>query len=126
MDHFKKLIFNIKSNDKKFIVEKNAFERLMGMIPSGQNLSALTDVGLLVKDSFLKWPSFAKVLFCNVDYDILIMNIMLFNMFDVAIENSIIAIFLVYFIEKGLKMCKAYFGERNIINKTLIDESFLI
>ncbi len=101
-DQFKRLINNIKMNDKKFIVEKNPCERLLGLVPSGYNLAQLTDVALLVKDSFSKWPSYSKVLYCHLDYDILILNILFFNMFDVASGNSIISLFIVYAIEKAL------------------------
>ena len=58
---------------------------------------------MLVKDAFTKWPSLFKILYCNLDYDILILNIMLFNMWMVISGSSIISIFIVYFIEKFLE-----------------------
>ena len=38
LELFKKLINNIKQNDKRFIVEKNCCERFVGAVPMGQNL----------------------------------------------------------------------------------------
>lgn len=107
-------------------MQKNAFERLFGMIPSGKSLVLLNEVALLVKDAFQRWPSFAGVLYCNLDYDILILNILMFNMFAVAIGNSIVGIFLAFIVEKVLKRFRAFFGEMNLAKKTLTDERFLL
>lgn len=56
---------------------------------------------MLVKDAFAKWPSYTKVLYCNLDYDNLILYALLYILFVVATGNSVISITLVYVIEKG-------------------------
>mmetsp|Transcript_21841 Transcript_21841/g.21003 ORF Transcript_21841/g.21003 Transcript_21841/m.21003 type:complete len:111 (-) Transcript_21841:36-368(-) len=108
------------------IVEKGCCERFLGMVPSSVNLSSLKEAGLLVKDYFTKWPSFARVLYCNLDYQILLLNILIFNGIFAIWKNSMAALFVVYAVEKFLIKLRFYVGQRNIAKKTLIDKCFLI
>mmetsp|Transcript_23765 Transcript_23765/g.18156 ORF Transcript_23765/g.18156 Transcript_23765/m.18156 type:complete len:115 (-) Transcript_23765:16-360(-) len=113
-------------NDKKLIVEKWCCERLLGMVPSQVALTSLKEAGLLVKDYFTRWPSFAKVLYCTLDYQVLILNILIFNVIYALTKNTIVSLFIVYFLEKMLMYLRSKVGQRNIAKKTLIDKCFLI
>ncbi len=80
----------------------------------------------LIKDYFSSWPSFTKVLYCSLDYENVILFIMLFNLFDRVTGSSIIAVTIVYFVEKVLSTIRAYLSKGNIAKKTLIDERFFV
>ena len=126
MDAFKKLIYNTQQNDKKLVIEKNCCERLLNMVPGNANLSSLKEGALLIKDYFTTWPSFAKILYCTLDYEIMIMNILLFNVFYAMIRSSMVSIFLIYIIEKLIMNLRGSLGEENIAKKTLVEKCFLI
>ena len=119
-------IANIKLHAQTNIIEKNFFDRLIGKIPSGVNLTALKQIPMLVKDKYNRWPSFSKVLYCQLDYDNLILFILFYSLFKWATGNSVISITLVYIIEKGLWFLRQKLGEGNLARKTLIDEKFLM
>ena len=80
----------------------------------------------LIKDYFASWPSFTKVLYCSLDYENVILFIMLFNLFDRVTGSSIIAVTIVYFVEKVLSTIRAYLSKGNIAKKTLVDERFFV
>ena len=50
----------------------------------------------------------------------------MFSLFDRVTENSIISIMITYIVEKLLKQLRDILSEKNLSNKTLIDERFLI
>ena len=80
----------------------------------------------MIKDYFSSWPSFTSVLYCSLDYQNLILFILVFSLFDRVTENSIISIMITYIVEKLLKQLRDILSEKNLSNKTLIDERFLI
>jgi hypothetical protein len=87
----------------------------------------LKDVALMVKDAFTKWPSFARVLYCNLDYENLIVKIMLFNfLYAITHKNTIVSIFVVYIIDVLFTRLRSFIGERNIVRKTLTDDRFML
>lgn len=97
-------INNIKLNPQQFIFKKSPCERLLQKIPTGINLTALKTTPVLIKDAFSKWPSFSKVLYANLDYDNLILYILFYTLFyKICGDNSIVAIAIVYVIEKILQ-----------------------
>lgn len=50
----------------------------------------------------------------------------MFSLFDRVTGNSIISIMITYIVEKLLKQLRDILSEKNLSNKTLIDERFLI
>ena len=80
----------------------------------------------MIKDYFSSWPSFTSVLYCSLDYQNLILFILVFSLFDRVTGNSIISIMITYIVEKLLKQLRDILSEKNLSNKTLIDERFLI
>jgi membrane protein implicated in regulation of membrane protease activity len=83
-------------------------------------------IPFLVKDFFSTWPSFTAALYCALDYQILILFILLFSLFDRIIGSSIVSVAIIYIIEKMLSTLRATLSEGNISRKTLIDDRFLI
>ena len=66
------------------------------------------------------------MLYCNLDYQNVILFIMLFNLFDRVTGSSIIAVTIIYFVEKVLATLRAYLSKGNLAKKTLVDERFFI
>lgn len=85
-------------------MERGPFERLVKMMPERVNLSSTANsIPYLVRDFFSKWPSFTSILYCSLDYQIVILFIMFFSVFDRITGSSIISVGIIYIIEKFLK-----------------------
>jgi ABC-type uncharacterized transport system fused permease/ATPase subunit len=80
----------------------------------------------VVEDEFANWPSFTNVMYCSLDYQNLILFILVFFLFARITGSSIVAVFIVYIVEKAMISFRGWLSERNIAIKTLIDERFLI
>lgn len=62
---------------------------------------------LVVEDPVEWYPSFDKVLYCSLDVDLLLLYIMFFIVFEIALaRNSLLSLFLVYLIERLLRMVR--------------------
>lgn len=86
---------------------------------------------LMVADGSDKWPSYRNILYCSMDYDILILQILLFTLFDVIPDNGVplntlTSMLFIYLIERAMREFRAWLGERNLHRKTLTDQRFLI
>ncbi len=65
-------------------------------------------------------------MYCALDYQLVILYILVFSLFDRITGSSVVAVFIVYVVEKILSKVRAIMGESNLSKKTLIDERFLI
>lgn len=80
----------------------------------------------VVEDHFANWPSFTNIMYCALDYQRLILFILVFCLFDRVTGSSIVSVFIVYIMDKVMSYFRAWISENNISKKTLIDERFLI
>jgi hypothetical protein len=80
----------------------------------------------VVEDFFANWPSFTNIMYCALDYQRLILFILVFSLFDRITGSSIIAVFIVYIVDKVIGTLRGWLSENNIGKKTLVDERFLI
>eukprot|EP00347_Sterkiella_histriomuscorum_P018733 403344384 len=125
-NQLKKVINEVYINKAQYIMERGCWERLLKRLPVEINLGALTGIPYLVRDMFSKWPNFTSILYCSLDYQIVILFIMFFSVFDRASGSSIISIGIIYIIEKLLKTFRQWLGESNLSKKTLIDSRFFV
>jgi hypothetical protein len=65
-------------------------------------------------------------MYCSLDYQLVILYILVFSLFDRVTGSSLVAVFIVYVVEKLLWKMRSILGERNLSKKTLIDDRFLI
>jgi hypothetical protein len=80
----------------------------------------------VIADFFSSWPSFTSTMYCSLDYQLVILYILVFSLFDRVTGSSVVAVFIVYVVEKILWKMRGIMGENNLSKKTLIDERFLI
>jgi hypothetical protein len=60
------------------------------------------------------------------EFSFLLMDIMLFEMFDFGIGNNYVAILLTYLCSKSVTMIRKYVGEWNLSRKALVNKRFLL
>ena len=82
----------------------------------------------LVNPIFCKDPSlsYQNVFFLGCDFAILIWNIVIYQIFDIIVGNTLIALGLTYIFEKLLVWLREHFGGKNLSHKTSVDEAFLL
>jgi len=101
-DTMTKLISNASKESSKYVILREPFERLVKMKPNTIDIGITSKIPFFIKDYFEKWPSFTAVLYCDLDYQILILFILTFSLFDRVSGSSIISIGVIYIIEKLL------------------------
>jgi meckelin len=77
---------------------------------------------------FYKDPAmtFEKVLFLGKEFSMLLMDLLVFDLLDIAVGNSLVSALTTYLFSKLIEYVRFELGERNISNKTLVDRRFII
>jgi meckelin len=87
------------------------------------DLSELQGSPFFYRDPGMKWEN---VFYSGQEFDVLLLEMLLFALFDLTIENMLVAMILTYTISVFLIWLRKKTGERNLSRKTLIDRRFLI
>eukprot|EP00741_Cyanophora_paradoxa_P020949 tig00021319_g20224.t1 len=112
-------IDEFQSLHRSQIREKTLFEKLLPVPPEME----------LTKDPifyFDRGQSWRRTIFEGAEYDLLILNILVYTVIDFATTNTPVAVVVTYFVEWALNYLRDHFGTRNIARKALIDEKFLV
>jgi hypothetical protein len=82
---------------------------------------------VVVEDGAEQYPSFVNMLYCSLDPSLVLLYIMCFFFFDIALnQNALLAAFCTYAVERILRYIRASLGENNLCEKGYIEENFLI
>ena len=103
--------------------------RLFGTIPRNvapmNDLTKMTELKV-IQDKVEQYPNFRSVLYCSLDPSLLIMYILFFFVLDKLFENTLLAVFFTYLVERLFRFIRSELGENNLVNKAHCDERFLI
>jgi len=66
----------------------------------------------------------AGILFLGVEYDLLLFNILVYSVVDLA-SNTPISILVTFMVDKLLLIVRTWWGQKNLSTKTLVDSRFL-
>ena len=69
--------------------------------------------------------SYSKVMYWGCTWELVLFNVLTFAMCDYWTENTVVAVFLTYFIDQIFEYFRASFGNANVASKTLVDSRFL-
>ena len=69
---------------------------------------------------------FQSTMFYGNELSLMMMDILFYLMWDLVTKNTFVAIFLCYLSNKCIEFLRTSFGERNIAQKALIDDAFLV
>ncbi|XP_014675060.1 PREDICTED: meckelin-like [Priapulus caudatus] len=81
------------------------------------------DTGVFFTDS---GHSFDKVLLYGNELKLLVFDVMLFTIVDLAAHDFLLAGIICYFVTQGIVIFRNSGGKKNLARKTLVDERFLI
>lgn len=121
----KKYIEQVRAEPKMYIKQKGPLDRLFGLHPIEKRFPVMfADKGL---------PSFAKVFLYGLDFDFLIMEVLILACMDRAnyLPNDIksglaFGVLISYLVDYCLIHLRSYKGRKNLAMHTLSDEKFLI
>ncbi|XP_061531244.1 meckelin-like [Phycodurus eques] len=119
MNHFLGSVIDHVHSDMDYIVrDKLVLERVMGMEFLEPN-----DKSIFYND---EGHSFGDVLFYGNEGTLLIFDTLFFCVVDLASQNFVLAAVLTYVQQMVFERIRIFFGRRNLVNKTLVDDRFLI
>ncbi|OMJ90235.1 hypothetical protein SteCoe_7436 [Stentor coeruleus] len=114
-------IAGLVKDAKTQILEKSAWQRFLRMPPV--DLSLLDGTPYFYKDPSI---GFESSFLMGREFSFLLMDIMIFELFDYTIENTYIAILLTYLFSKIVSEIRQKAGEWNLSRKTLVNKRFLL
>jgi hypothetical protein len=119
-------VFNMIDSHAAAFDQKTYMQRLLKQAPNSYDFDKMDSPCVLVQDSFLNSPNYEEFLYCYLDYDIVIVEILWWFFFDKILGNPMIAVALTYLVERLLRYIRGKWGEKNISKKTKVDQAFLI
>jgi len=100
------------------IMEKTTWQRIFDVPPD----TALTAQSIL---SPARLNAFGNVLFLGCEYDLLLFDILVYSLVDLA-QNTTISILVTFLVGKIVSIVRSWWGKKNLSRKTLVDSRFLI
>ena len=70
--------------------------------------------------------NFDKVLLSGIEWELFIFDIFVYQMWMLTLDSCAISIFLTYICDKILYTARAFWGEKNISRKSIIDNKFFM
>eukprot|EP00357_Protocruzia_adherens_P001666 CAMPEP_0114976316 /NCGR_PEP_ID=MMETSP0216-20121206/2601_1 /TAXON_ID=223996 /ORGANISM="Protocruzia adherens, Strain Boccale" /LENGTH=982 /DNA_ID=CAMNT_0002337223 /DNA_START=160 /DNA_END=3108 /DNA_ORIENTATION=- len=116
-DHFKRVTTSGAS-----VQEKQLWQRWIGFPPSASS-SSLSNTSIFYKDN---WNSYQNIFFCGKDYQLVLFDILFFNLFYLYVGNSVVAAIATYVMVFLYTFFRGSRGEDNLARRTMIDKRFLI
>uniref|UniRef100_A0A3P8UGI6 Transmembrane protein 67 n=1 Tax=Cynoglossus semilaevis TaxID=244447 RepID=A0A3P8UGI6_CYNSE len=119
MNHFLGSIIDHAHPDMDYIVkDKLMFERVIGM-----EFLEPTEKSIFYNDEA---HSFSNVLFYGNEATLLIFDTLFFCVVDLGSQSFVLAAVLTYVQQMIFGLIRNFLGRKNLVNKTLVDERFLI
>ncbi|XP_044214199.1 meckelin [Thunnus albacares] len=119
MNHFLGSIIDHAQPDMDYIVkDKLMFERVIGM-----EFLEPSDKSIFYNDEA---HSFSDVLFYGNEATLLMFDTLFFCVVDLGSQSFILAAVLTYVQQTIFRMIRIALGRKNLVNKTMVDERFLI
>jgi len=114
-------IEGVKVESAKLIREKTPAMRFFGIPPI--DIETFQGNPLFYRDPGY---GFQNTIFYGNEFAMILFDIVILTMWDMIFKNTFIAIFASYFTNKAFAWIRSFFGERNISQKALVDDAFLI
>eukprot|EP00743_Colponemidia_sp_Colp-15_P005392 GILK01005794.1.p1 GENE.GILK01005794.1~~GILK01005794.1.p1 ORF type:complete len:1050 (-),score=117.21 GILK01005794.1:142-2940(-) len=115
----KACVETVTIESSRLIHDKGFWERFLGMPP---------DMQFRTEPLFYRDPhgTFVRTLLSGREYDLMLWDLLIFQMWLLITGNCPVAILLTYFADKLFVYARKVLGQRNLSRKTLVDECFLI
>jgi len=108
------------AQERLSVREKHYFEKLISMPPE---MAYNTNTSLFLEDPAGR---FRRIMLAGREYDLVLLNVLTYALFDMAYTNTFVAIFFTYAFDLLIRVVRAELAVRNIARKTFIDPRFLL
>jgi len=115
-----------KEELKRIVREQPFLDQIVGTPPADIRSQNAKCVFYPDQKSWMFDHNFLYVTFMGIETDLVIHNILTFNIFDMAFSNVSISILGTYIMHLFFVWLRGSFGQGNLANKTLVDDKFLI
>ncbi|CAG9329728.1 unnamed protein product [Blepharisma stoltei] len=118
---FKTYITDVIRNNKSQVLEKTPVQRFLSMPPT--DMASFVGMPFFYRDIAM---GFENIFFMGREFSLLLLDILIFDLIDIAAQNIYIAALVTYVFSKIVVWFRQDLGERNLSRKTLVDRRFLI
>ena len=113
----------ISSNTMAYIKDKTFCQRIFGYTINNAGLQKIDAPDLLFyRDA---GQNFDDLLFCGMEWEWFIMDLFVFQMFMITLDDNFIAMLLTYLWDSILYYIRGYLGDANVAKKAVVDDRFL-
>ncbi|EGR34301.1 transmembrane protein isoform cra_b, putative [Ichthyophthirius multifiliis] len=116
----KTYIKEMEIHHNNHVLIKGISQRLLKMPPTDGIQQGLP---FFYKDPDMEYKS---IFYCGNEWNILLFEMITYLFYDYLTKSTLQAIFITYVFSKFFSFIRDYFGKRNISEKTMVDERFLI
>ncbi len=116
----KEKIQKVSSQPQRYIRDKTMLQRFLDYPPM-EVVGDTEDEIVFYKDPNM---TFDDVLLSGIEWDWFIWDIFMFQMWQLTIGNTYIAIYLTFICDEIMFRARTFFGEKNLAKKAIIDNKF--
>ncbi len=113
----------VSSNIMQYIKDKSFLQRFLGYTIDNNEFMRLNAPDIIFYRDYRQ--KFDDLLFCGMEWEWFIMDLYIFQMFMITVDDDYLALFLTFIIDYILYYIRVFFGNKNVAKKAVIDERFL-
>ena len=113
----------VSSDVRRYIKDKTFCQRIMGYTINDQGLRDINAPGLLFYRDY--GQSFDDLLFYGMEWEWFVMDLFIFQLFMMILEDVFIPMLLTYLIDNILYYIRCLLGDSNVAKKAVVDDRFL-
>ena len=113
----------VSSNVMAYIKDKTFCQRIMGYTINNAGLQQVGAPDLLFYRDY--GQNFDDLLFCGMEWEWFVMDLFIFQLFMMIIDDVFIPILITYIADNILYYIRCYLGDANVAKKAVVDDRFL-
>ena len=113
----------VSSNVMMYIKDKTFCQRVMGYTINNSGLQQINAPDLLFYRDY--GQNFDDLLFCGMEWEWFIMDLFIFQLFMMVIDDDFISMMITFLIDNLLYYIRCYLGDSNVAKKAVVDDRFL-
>ena len=113
----------VSSNVMMYIKDKTFCQRIMGYTINNSGLQQINAPDLLFYRDY--GQNFDDLLFCGMEWEWFIMDLFIFQLFMMVLDDDFISMMITYLIDNLLYYIRCYLGDNNVAKKAVVDDRFL-
>ena len=113
----------VSSNIMQYIKDKSFLQRFLGYTIDNNEFMRLNAPDIIFYRDYRQ--KFDDLLFCGMEWEWFIMDLYIFQMFMITVDDDYLALFLTFIIDYILYYIRVFFGNKNVAKKAVVDERFL-